>query len=202
MDAEPDSSGAFGHGETPSPHSQQAISGGASKRTILVSPIARDSCPGQQSTLQPVRLPGRQTYWQGGDAKPRQAIDARGGSITACLCVSGMGCGAYRTRTNCAGRLVEHQRRTGFLVASSRVGCRTAEDARHSQVKRTVLALIRFYQRKVSRVLPPSCRFVPSCSNYAYEAIDRYGLWKGGWIALRRLGRCHPFNPGGYDPVP
>lgn len=69
-------------------------------------------------------------------------------------------------------------------------------------MKRTALALIRFYQRHLSRSLPPACRFVPSCSDYVYEAIDRYGLWKGGWLGLRRLSRCHPLNPGGYDPVP
>ncbi len=63
------------------------------------------------------------------------------------------------------------------------------------------LLAIRLYQQTISRVLPPSCRFYPSCSQYAYEAIDRYGMLKGGWMALGRLSRCHPFNPGGYDPV-
>jgi len=69
-------------------------------------------------------------------------------------------------------------------------------------VKRIALALIRFYQRRVSRVLPPACRFVPSCSEYAYQAIVMYGLWKGGGLAVKRLLHCHPFNPGGYDPLP
>jgi putative membrane protein insertion efficiency factor len=69
-------------------------------------------------------------------------------------------------------------------------------------VKRLVLALIKFYQTRVSRHLPPACRFVPSCSEYAFQAVDKYGVWKGGWLALRRLSRCHPLNPGGYDPVP
>lgn len=69
-------------------------------------------------------------------------------------------------------------------------------------MKRIALALIRFYQTHISSVLPPSCRFVPSCSEYAYEAIAKYGLWRGGWMAVRRLSRCHPLNPGGYDPVP
>jgi putative membrane protein insertion efficiency factor len=69
-------------------------------------------------------------------------------------------------------------------------------------VKCILLALIRLYRKTFSRANPPVCRFVPSCSQYAYEAIDRYGAWRGGWLALKRLARCQPFFPGGYDPVP
>ncbi len=69
-------------------------------------------------------------------------------------------------------------------------------------MKRFVLAMIRLYQNTISRALPPSCRFYPSCSQYGYEAVSKYGVLKGGWLAVRRLARCHPFNPGGYDPVP
>lgn len=64
------------------------------------------------------------------------------------------------------------------------------------------LGLIRFYQFTFSRTLPPSCRFEPSCSHYGYQAIERFGAWRGGWMAVKRVARCHPFNPGGYDPVP
>ncbi len=64
------------------------------------------------------------------------------------------------------------------------------------------LALIRLYQMTLSKVLPPSCRFEPSCSHYTYEAIDKYGLIKGSWLGFKRILRCNPFNPGGYDPVP
>jgi uncharacterized protein len=69
-------------------------------------------------------------------------------------------------------------------------------------MKTVALAIIRFYQRFISPLLPPSCRFTPTCSHYGYEAIQKYGFIKGGWLAIKRIGRCHPFNPGGYDPVP
>ncbi|MDO8686987.1 MAG: membrane protein insertion efficiency factor YidD [Dehalococcoidales bacterium] len=69
-------------------------------------------------------------------------------------------------------------------------------------MKGFALALIRFYQLTVSTVLPPSCRFLPTCSHFTAEAISKYGLPKGVWLGARRLGRCHPFHPGGYDPVP
>jgi uncharacterized protein len=69
-------------------------------------------------------------------------------------------------------------------------------------MKTITLAIIRFYQKFISPLLPPSCRFTPSCSHYGYEAIQKYGFIKGGWLAIKRIGRCHPFSPGGYDPVP
>ncbi len=69
-------------------------------------------------------------------------------------------------------------------------------------MKAVALWLIRFYQRFISPTLPPSCRFTPSCSQYGYEAISRYGFFKGGWLTFKRLLRCNPFFPGGYDPVP
>ena len=67
---------------------------------------------------------------------------------------------------------------------------------------RILLAIIRCYKRVVSPCLPPACRFVPSCSEYAAEAVQRYGAWVGGRMAIGRVLRCHPFNPGGHDPVP
>jgi len=69
-------------------------------------------------------------------------------------------------------------------------------------MKHVALALIRIWQMTFSKALPPSCRFTPSCSQYGYEAISKYGFFKGGRLAIKRIGRCHPLNPGGYDPVP
>ncbi len=70
-------------------------------------------------------------------------------------------------------------------------------------MRRFLLWLIRFYQRSISPCKPPCCRFSPTCSRYAYEAITKYGSLKGGYLALRRLLRCHPFYKGNYfDPVP
>lgn len=68
--------------------------------------------------------------------------------------------------------------------------------------RRAMLGAVRFYRRQISPSLPPSCRFTPTCSAYALEAIERYGALKGGWMAFRRILRCNPFHPGGYDPVP
>jgi putative membrane protein insertion efficiency factor len=64
------------------------------------------------------------------------------------------------------------------------------------------LNLIRFYQRFISPLFPPSCIYKPTCSHYAYQAISKHGVVKGSWLALRRILRCHPWGPGGYDPVP
>jgi uncharacterized protein len=65
-----------------------------------------------------------------------------------------------------------------------------------------VLGLIRIYQSTVGPALPPSCRYQPTCSHYAYQAIERYGLLRGGWLAIKRIARCQPFGGHGYDPVP
>jgi len=71
-----------------------------------------------------------------------------------------------------------------------------------SMVARGLLAAIRAYQRHLSPRKPPVCRFIPTCSSYMRQAIEYYGAWRGLWIGLRRLARCHPWSPGGYDPVP
>ena len=68
-------------------------------------------------------------------------------------------------------------------------------------LRKVGVGAIVFYQLCISPFLPPSCRFYPTCSDYCRKAIGRYGLLKGGWLGMKRLVRCHPLNPGGYDPV-
>ena len=70
-------------------------------------------------------------------------------------------------------------------------------------MKKLLLSMIRFYQKAISPAFPARCRYYPTCSRYAYEAITKYGAFKGSWLALKRLARCHPFHKGDYfDPVP
>ena len=68
-------------------------------------------------------------------------------------------------------------------------------------MQRTVLMLLRGYKRFLSPLLPSACRFLPTCSEYAMEAVEKYGTLKGVWMGVRRISRCHPFHSGGYDPV-
>jgi putative membrane protein insertion efficiency factor len=69
-------------------------------------------------------------------------------------------------------------------------------------MKRLALGLIRLYQVTLSQVMPHNCRFSPTCSQFTFEAIAKFGFFKGVWLGVRRIARCHPFHAGGYDPVP
>ena len=68
-------------------------------------------------------------------------------------------------------------------------------------MKKLFLLLIQFYRLFLSPLKPPSCRYIPTCSEYAMIAVEKYGPWRGGWMAVKRILRCHPFHKGGYDPV-
>jgi len=69
-------------------------------------------------------------------------------------------------------------------------------------MKKIIILLIGFYQKYISPLKPATCRFYPNCSEYTTQALEKYGLLKGLWLSMRRISRCHPFNPGGYDPLP
>jgi putative membrane protein insertion efficiency factor len=69
-------------------------------------------------------------------------------------------------------------------------------------LRTAALVMLRFYKRFISPLLPPMCRFEPTCSVYTMQAVEKYGAFRGVWLGIRRLARCHPLNPGGWDPVP
>ncbi|MFB5759498.1 membrane protein insertion efficiency factor YidD [Paenibacillus medicaginis] len=75
-------------------------------------------------------------------------------------------------------------------------------DGKRILARRLVQGPIHFYRRVISPLKPPTCRFYPTCSAYALEAIEVHGPVRGSWLAAKRIGKCHPFHPGGYDPVP
>ncbi|MDW0116043.1 membrane protein insertion efficiency factor YidD [Sporosarcina thermotolerans] len=69
-------------------------------------------------------------------------------------------------------------------------------------MKTILIGLIKIYQKIISPLTPPTCRFYPTCSHYGVEAIQKHGAMKGSWLAIRRISKCHPFHEGGFDPVP
>ncbi len=75
------------------------------------------------------------------------------------------------------------------------------KDVEQAERRMILTAPIRFYRRFISPLLPPACRFYPTCSQYALEALERYGMFKGSWLILKRLSKCHPYHPGGFDPL-
>src|SRR5690606_2268279 len=92
--------------------------------------------------------------------------------------------------------------KSGVLYPAPAAAATAPECATHAVIDRLLIALLRGYKRFISPLLGPRCRFVPTCSEYAMEAIGRFGVLRGSWLAIRRVGRCHPLHPGGLDPVP
>lgn len=131
----------------------------------------------------------RKKSGDGSSAKPGKKVVERSGTPSSPGDRKGMGFGFHRA-------LIVRGR-------GDRLGSRATFATRKTYcMKYLALVPIRFYQIFISPALPSTCRFVPSCSQYAVEAITCFGLFKGGWLGLKRILRCHPFNPGGYDPVP
>ncbi len=95
-----------------------------------------------------------------------------------------------------------HNRSRDFLGKSRRRRSVLLHATCPTSMRTLLLTTIKAYQRWISPLLGSNCRFYPTCSHYAAEAIERYGVCKGTWLALRRLLRCHPWHPGGFDPVP
>ncbi len=109
----------------------------------------------------------------------------------------GIDLAAGRTGTGRRRKLSGNRKKSLLRALKDNKGCGS------SDMKRLLLAMIRFYRRYISPNKPPCCRYTPTCSQYALEAIEKYGALKGGWLALRRICRCHPFSKRGpYDPVP
>ena len=92
--------------------------------------------------------------------------------------------------------------KSGVLYPAPAAAATAPEFSTIAVIDRLLIALLRGYKRFISPLLGPRCRFVPTCSEYAMEAIGRFGVLHGSWLAIRRVGRCHPLHPGGLDPVP
>jgi hypothetical protein len=88
------------------------------------------------------------------------------------------------------------QAKAGLMIKNLKPG------KKRSAMKFILISFIRFYQEVISPLKPPTCRFYPTCSQYGLEAIRRFGAIHGGWLTIKRLAKCHPFHPGGIDPVP
>ena len=88
------------------------------------------------------------------------------------------------------------------MVRRTDIDLRSVIQRMSGGISRLVILIIRFYQVTLRFLFPPSCRFHPSCSEYAIEAFRKFGPIKGGWLSVKRVSRCHPFNPGGFDPLP
>jgi len=133
-------------------------------------------------------------------AEPREAAFARSLPAASPVDSGRMGHGPEPENGSGNGRILDPRGRTPAIISAVRA--RQPRARASITMKSITLGIIKFYQACVSPTLPSSCRFYPTCSAYAYEAIEKWGLWKGSELALRRLLRCRPFAGHGYDPVP
>ena len=92
--------------------------------------------------------------------------------------------------------------RRGVSTGTAEICSGRAVPAKASIISRVLIGAVRFYRRRVSPLSAPKCRYLPTCSAYALEALEKYGAMKGGFLSVRRILRCHPFHKGGFDPVP
>jgi len=100
--------------------------------------------------------------------------------------------------------VIKRKRTHGFLVRmrSKGVGLAAIVTGCPKMIRQLLIRLISLYQYLLSPLMPPTCRFTPSCSQYACEVIAKYGTWRGSWLSIKRVARCNPWHPGGYDPAP
>ena len=163
-----------------------------SARPSQQRPLAGPAVGTERAHAEPLRLRDSQAGGQGRDAEPREAAAARG--FEAESAARGLRSGDLGATGGSDSELRRAEGRVDAAPASSTpapgVGARVA------------LRLIRVYQATISPSLGKVCRYEPSCSHYAYEAIERFGLLKGGWLGAKRLARCRPLGGRGYDPVP
>jgi uncharacterized protein len=148
----------------------------------------------------PVRDHHAHAHRQSGCAQSNQAAAAGSVPAESLRNLAGMGHDHQSTACGCDGVISEAERRTFATRTESAAG--RWQGRIEGTIKFSVLVLIRFYQAALSPLFPPACRHYPSCSAYAYEAMDTWGVWRGGRMALRRLLRCRPLGSFGYDPVP
>jgi uncharacterized protein len=141
-----------------------------------------------------------QVSGKSGGAQPHSPPIERSFSAQSGNDCSGVGHRAQSSPCSCGASVPSPGSRNSETVAGS--CAKQFLRAAPAASAKTLLALIRVYQLFISPLLPPSCRFLPTCSAYAYEAVQKWGVWRGAWYALRRLLRCHPLGGHGYDPVP
>lgn len=172
---------------------------------MVASPSGAVRSP-QRTRAQPLWVLREQAGWRGCGSQQGEAAAPRGSTGATGPDSSGPRSGLYCAPSHRRDGVWGSGPGRGAVVEAGRsaspVTCERRRGPDDLDMKSFLLVSIRLYRRWMSPALAPSCRFVPSCSQYAYQAIEKYGVIKGSWLGARRLLRCHPLHPGGYDPVP